>query len=346
MRESCLDSPSTVVSVLDDDKATWNAPSPTLSTRIEVPRLPAYAVARTRLIQRLRGDDWRVCVVAAGPGTGKTTFAAQWLAAIDGAWLSLDVDVDQCERFWLYVIAALQRARPGAFDATERLAMRGDTDSALFVTQLLDDAAALRHSVALVLEDLHVLREPAIIASLIAVIEGLPPQLRILITSRSDPALPLARWRARSWIVDIRQHDLEFDPDEAKELFAALGEHRLTADEVVDVQERTEGWVAALILTVLAMRDGDDGAVARAVSGSNRMIADLLAGEVIDRQPDDVREMMLCSSIADDFDADLCDLLTGRNDSRSCLEALERETHFVVTVDETAADVSLPPSPA
>ena len=120
MRESCLDSPSTVVSVLDDDKATWNAPSPTLSTRIEVPRLPAYAVARTRLIQRLRGDDWRVCVVAAGPGTGKTTFAAQWLAAIDGAWLSLDVDVDQCERFWLYVIsrAAARSARRLRCDRT------------------------------------------------------------------------------------------------------------------------------------------------------------------------------------------------------------------------------------
>lgn len=311
-----------------------NAPSATLRTRIEVPRLPAHAVERPRLMERLAGHDWRVCVMAAGPGTGKTTFAAQWVAGLDGAWLSLNADVDQCERFWSYAAAALQRARPGAFDATEQLAIRSGADSAAFVTQLLEDASALRHPLVLVLEDLHVLREPAVIASLTSVVEGLPPHLRLLVTSRSDPALPLARWRARSWLVDIRQRDLQFDRDEVKDLLAALGEHRLTGDEVIDLQVRTEGWAAALVLTALSMRDGDAGAVARGVTRSNRLIADLLAGEIIDRQPDDVHDLMLCSSIVDDFDADLCDVLTGRNDSRSRLEGLERETHFVVTVDE------------
>ena len=250
---------------------TMNAPSATLRTRIEVPRLPAHAVERPRLMERLAGHDWRVCVMAAGPGTGKTTFAAQWVAGLDGAWLSLHTDVDQCERFWSYAAAALQRARPGAFDATEQLAIRSGADSAAFVTQLLEDASALRHPLVLVLEDLHVLREPAVIASLTSVVEGLPPHLRLLVTSRSDPALPLARWRARSWLVDIRQRDLQFDRDEVKDLLAALGEHRLTGDEVIDLQVRTEGWAAALVLTALSMRDGDADAVARGVTRSNRL---------------------------------------------------------------------------
>ena len=145
---------------------------------------------------RVSGDDWRVCIVAAGPGTGKTTFAAQWLAGTDGAWLSLDDAADHPETFWLSVATALQRARPGAFDATEQLATRSRTDSALFVMQFLDDAAALERSLEFVLEDFHVLRNPAIIASFASVIENLPAQLRFVITSRSDPALPTARWRA------------------------------------------------------------------------------------------------------------------------------------------------------
>jgi LuxR family transcriptional regulator, maltose regulon positive regulatory protein len=286
-----------------------------------------------RLLERLSGDDWRVCVAAAGPGTGKSTLAGQWLEGADGAWLSLDEGIDSCERFWVYVAAALQRARPGAFDATEELAIRSGTDSATFVTQLLDEAAALTRPLALVLEDLHVLHDRSVLASLACVIEGLPRQLRILITSRSDPALPIARWRARSWLLDIRQRDLAFDLAETTDLLAALGEHRMTPDEVVDLQVRTEGWVAALILTALAMRDGGDAPVTRALTGSNRMIAELLAGEVIDRQSDGVRDLMLCSSIADEFDADLCNVLTGRTDSQSRFEALERDTHFVVTVD-------------
>ena len=114
----------------------------TLGTKIKVPRLPAHVIERTRLMQRLSGHDWRVCVMAAGPGTGKTTLAAQWLAEADGAWLLLRTDIDQCGRFWLHLLAATQRARPGAFDATEQLAIRSRADSAPFVTQLLEDADA------------------------------------------------------------------------------------------------------------------------------------------------------------------------------------------------------------
>ena len=286
---------------------------------------------------RVSGDDWRVCIVAAGPGTGKTTFAAQWLAGTDGAWLSLDDAADHPETFWLSVATALQHARPGAFDATEQLATRSRTDSALFVMQFLDDAAALERSLEFVLEDFHVLRNPAIIASFASVIENLPAQLRFVITSRSDPALPTARWRARSWVADIRQRDLAFDEDETRSLLAALGAPVFAPGEIVELQTRTEGWVAALILMAGARRDADEAGVARRLTGSNRMIADLLAEEVIERQPDDVRDLMLCSSIVDDFDPDLCDILAGRRDSRACLESLERETHFLVTVEPRGA---------
>ena len=203
--------------------------------------------------------------------------------------------------------------------------------------QFLDDAAALERSLEFVLEDFHVLRNPAIIASLASVIENLPAQLRFVITSRSDPALPTARWRARSWVADIRQRDLAFDEDETRSLLAALGAPVFAPGEVVELQTRTEGWVAALILMAGTRRDADEAGVTRRLTGSNRMIADLLAEEVIERQPDDVRDLMLCSSIVDDFDPDLCDILAGRRDSRACLESLERETHFLVTVEPRGA---------
>jgi ATP-dependent transcriptional regulator len=147
-------------------------------------------------------------------------------AGTDGAWLSLDDAADHPETFWLSVATALQRARPGAFDATEQLATRSRTDSALFVMQFLDDAAALERSLEFVLEDFHVLRNPAIIASFASVIENLPAQLRFVITSRSDPALPTARWRARSWVADIRQRDLAFDEDETRS-FLPPSAHRV-----------------------------------------------------------------------------------------------------------------------
>ena len=309
----------------------------TPETKIRPPRLPGHTIARSRLMTRVSGDDWRVCIVAAGPGTGKTTFAAQRLAGTDGAWLSLDDAADHPETFWLSVATALQHARPGAFDATEQLATRSRTDSALFVMQFLDDAAALERSLEFVLEDFHVLRNPAITASVASVIENLPPQLRFVITSRSDPALPTARWRARSWVADIRQRDLAFDEDETRSLLAALGAPVFAPGEIVELQTRTEGWVAALILMAGARRDADEAGVTRRLTGSNRMIADLLAEEVIERQPDDVRDLMLCSSIVDDFDPDLCDILAGRRDSRARLASLERETHFLETVEPRGA---------
>jgi LuxR family maltose regulon positive regulatory protein len=285
----------------------------------------------------MAGDDWRVATVTAGPGTGKTVFATQWLtrARADGcAWVSLDEGDDRPERFWLYVTAALQRACPGAFSESERLVTETRSDWKAFGAQLLSDAEGLDRAIVLALEDLHTIHAPATFEALSWIVEQLPPQLRLVCTARSDLPLPLARWRARSWLVEVRQDDLAFDREETAALFAALGEDRLGDSELGLLQAHTEGWVAALQLAAISMRNGDAHAVARSFAGNNRMMADLLRSEVLDRQDDEVQDLMLCSSIADDFDADLCDALTGRRDSASQLRAIESETHFLVTVDD------------
>ncbi len=156
-----------------------------------------------------------------------------------------------------------------------------------------------------------------------------------MITSRSDPRLPIGRWRTQPWFVEIRQGDLNFTADEAETLFAAMGEHRIEPTDIEHLTKHTEGWAAALQLAALAMRRHDDpSAVARRLTGRHYMVADLLLSEVVEWQPDDVREFMLTMSVTDHFDAGLCDALTGRTDSADVLRSLETQMLFLLSVDD------------
>ena len=310
---------------------------PLLDVKLLPPNVASHVIARPRLLERL-GEDWKLGLIIGGPGTGKTVLAAQWFQTVTGgarAWVTLDNDDDRPERFWLYVASALERAMPGSFSRTVAVAIERADDNEALIGSLVAEAAAAATAITVVLEDLHATRDPVILAGIERLVEHLPSGLRVLITTRADPVLPLGRWRARSWLVEVRQRDLALTRSEAEALFAAMGEHRLDADEIDELRARTEGWAAALQLAILAMRDTADAvALARSFTGRHHLIADLLLSEVVERQSDEIREFMLCTSVADALDAELCDALSGRHDSSELLPRLEAQALFLVAIDD------------
>jgi ATP/maltotriose-dependent transcriptional regulator MalT len=183
----------------------------------------------------------------------------------------------------------------------------------------------------LVLDDAHHLREPAITADLGTVIEQLPRGSKIMFTSRVEPHMPIARWRGRSWLIELHQRDLALTLSETVALVTALGEDRLSASEIETLWQHTEGWVAGLRLALTALRDRADVSAAVAeFSGRHPIVAELLAEELLYHAPGDLTDFLLRTSVVDVLDAELCDALSGRNDSGEVLRKMEAELQFVV----------------
>ena len=298
------------------------------------PAVPVRAVARPRLGEVLAQPDWRVGLVTGGPATGKTVAVAQWfgsLGPIAREWVTLDASDDRPERFWLTFVLALQRAVPGAFAQTEasETDMRGLPPE--FLDRLLTEWSAVTDPLVIVLDDIHHLRTPQITEDLGYVIEHLPGRSRMLFTSRVDPPLPVSRWRGRGWLAEVDQRDLAFTLPETAELFAALGEDRLTTSEVQRLWRHTEGWVAGLRLAASGLKErADVPAAVDEFSGRSPMVADLLAEELLHHAPAELSEFLLRTSVAEVLDAELCDALAGRSDSADVLRRLEADLKFVM----------------
>jgi LuxR family transcriptional regulator, maltose regulon positive regulatory protein len=309
-------------------------PVPVPRSKFGCPAVPARAIARPRLAEVLAQPDWRVALVTGGPATGKTVAVAQWFGALGPAareWVTLDAGDDRPERFWLTFVLALDRAVPGAFAQAAASATDVHRLPSEFVSQLLGAWSAVEDPLVIVLEDVHHLRSPEINSDLGFVIEHLPGASRMLLTGRTDPPLPVSRWRGRGWLAELRQHDLALTLPETAELFTALGEHRLTDSEIEELWRHTEGWVAGLRLAAAGLKDRDDVPAAVAeFSGRSPMVADLLADELLHRAPKDLSEFLLRTSVADVLDAGLCDALSGRSDSAEVLRRMEADLQFVM----------------
>ncbi len=298
------------------------------------PAVPVRAIARPRLGEVLGQPDWRVALVTGGPATGKTVSVAQWFQALGPVareWVTLDAGDDRPERFWLTFALALERAVPGAFAQAAAAAPDVHRLPSEFLDRLLMAWSAVTDPVVIVLEDAHHLRSPEIIEDLGFVVEHLPGRSRMLLTGRADPRLPVSRWRGRGWLAELRQRDLALTLPETAELFAALGEHRLTTSQVEGLWRHTEGWVAGLRLAAAGLKDRADVPAAVAeFSGRTPMVADLLADELLHRAPTELSEFLLRTSVADVLDAELCKALSGRSDSADVLRQMEAELKFVM----------------
>ena len=310
-----------------------DGPLPVPRSKFGCPAVPVRAIARPRLAGVLAQPEWRVALVTGGPATGKTVAVAQWFGTLDPAareWVTLDAHDDRPERFWLTFALALGRAVPGAFT---KAAAAADVHRLPpeFLDRLLAAWSAVEEPLLIVLEDVHQLRSPEITEGLGFVVEHLPGRSRMLLTSRIDPDLPVSRWRGRGWLAEVRQRDLALTLPETAELFAALGEYRLTASDVERLWRRTEGWVAGLRLAAAGFKDRADVSAAVAeFSGRTPVVADLLADELLHHAPKDLSEFLLRTSVADVLDAELCDALSGRSDSGEVLRQMEADLQFVM----------------
>src|SRR6266567_3394474 len=312
-----------------------------LATKLHVPsRRPGF-VPRPRLVGRLEEGLARGLVLVCAPaGSGKTVLLADW-ARHGGrpvAWLSLDVVDNDPARFWRHVVAALGRARRGIGELAGPVLgpLEASSPDGLVMALINELAADPREAeVLLVLDDYHLIDSQPVHGSLLFLLEHLPPGLRMVLASRSDPPLPLARLRAGGQLAELRADDLRFTTDEA----AALLREALGADlpdaAVAVLAARTEGWAAGLQLAALSLRGQADAAgFVAAFSGSHRYVLDYLAGEVLDRQTEELRGFLLETSVLERLSGALCDAVTGRADSQAMLEAIEHAGLFLVPLDE------------
>jgi LuxR family transcriptional regulator, maltose regulon positive regulatory protein len=310
-----------------------------LATKLHIPPTRPGFVARPQLTDRLtKGTAGAIVLVCAPAGFGKTSLLADWARRDPRpvAWLSLDDADNDPARFWRHVVATLEGVRP---EVGERLAsLLGPPAPRSFeglVTALLNQLAAQPEEMVLVLDDYHLIDAPPVHQSLGFLLEHLPPQVRLVVASRADPPLPLARLRASGQLAELRQRDLRFTPQEATTLLRTAVGPELPAAAVAVLADRTEGWVAGLQLAALSLQGRTDmtGFVA-GFSGSHRYVLDYLAEEVLDRQPEPLREFLLETSVLERLCGPLCDAVTGRADSQQVLERVERANLFLVPLDE------------
>jgi LuxR family maltose regulon positive regulatory protein len=315
--------------------------SPLVRTKLYVPRLRRNLVARVRLSERLdAGADAKLVVVSAPAGFGKTTAVAAWLEKAPGqnlvAWLSLEESDRESSPFWTYVMTALQAAFPGVGEGVPEALQLAHQPIEPVLASVLNEFADLDRELFLVLDDYHVVDGPAIAEGMVFLLEHLPPRVHVVLITRADPALPMARLRTRGELVEIRAADLRFTPEEVSTYFNQTGGPELDESEVAALASRTEGWVAALQLAALSLQDRPDRArFIAGFSGDNRYIVDYLVEEVLARQPDEVRDFLLHTSILDRLTGELCDSVTGQSGGKAMLETVSRANLFLVSLDDT-----------
>ena len=320
-------------------------PAPLLETKLYVPRPRRDLVPRPRLSQRLdRGTTLKLMLISAPAGFGKTTLLTEWLAAGPAgpagerltAWLSLDQADNDPASFWTYVIAALQTVAPGVGESALTLLQAPQPPPIeTMLTALLNDLGAGPGDIVLVLDDYHVIDARDVQDAMAFLLDHLPPRLHVVIASRTDPALPLARLRARGELVETRAAELRFTPDEAAAYLNEMMGLQLTAGDVAALEGRTEGWIAALQLAALSIQGRDDvaGFIA-GFTGDDRYVVDYLAEEVLQRQSDRVQAFLLQTSILGRLSGPLCDAVTGQGGGKAMLEALDRGNLFLVPLDD------------
>ena len=313
-----------------------------LATKLYVPPLRAQLVQRPRLVERLEEGlrlGHRLTLISAPAGFGKTTLVTAWLrdATSASTWLTLDEGDNDPARFTAYLLAALQKIDPNIGQAAQAMLQAPQPPPPeAFLSSLINDLAATPQPFVLILDDYHMLHAPAIHQQMSFLLEYQPPQMHLVLVTREDPPLPLSRLRARGQITEIRQRDLQFTEEEAAGFLRRMMALELSSADIAVLQRRTEGWIAGLQLAALSMQQSDD--VRRLVadlSGSDRYILGYLVEEVLQRQTPAVQEFLLQTSILDRLTGPLCDAITGREDGRQVLLALDQANLFIVRLDES-----------
>jgi len=318
--------------------------TPILDTKLHAPPLRPNAVPRPCLIERLDGGlQSRLILVSAPAGFGKTSLVSEWVAGrshlnpeVRPAWLSLDEADSDSARFLAHVVAAVRTVAADVGQSVmDMLQASQPAPTETILTALLNEISSLPHGLVLVLDDYHLVDSDPVDEALAFLLEHLPAQMHLVLVTREDPRLPLARWRARGQLTELRAADLRFTPPEAADFLNRVMGLDLSAEDVTALESRTEGWIAGLQLAALSIRGRPDAAgFIRAFTGSNRFVLDYLVEEVLQRQPQPVRSFLLQTSILAKLCGALCDAVTGQKQGKEMLERLERDNLFVVPLDD------------
>jgi LuxR family maltose regulon positive regulatory protein len=307
-------------------------------------------VARTRLIERLNeglSAGGKLTLISAPAGFGKTTLVSEWIAGSksSAAWQSLDEGDSDPTRFLTYLVAALRTVVPNLGEGVLEILQTAQSQPPpieAILTALLNEITAIPDPFILVLDDYHVIDSRAVDQALTFLVEHLPPQLHLVITTREDPALPIPRLRVRRQLTELRAADLRFIASEAAEFLEQVMDLHLSTEDVAALEDRTEGWIAGLQLAALSMQGHKDvHGFVQAFAGEHRYIVDYLVEEVLQRQPEPVRNFLLQTSILDRLNGPLCDAVignhpeaTGQPGGKARLETLQRGNFFIIPLDD------------
>lgn len=324
--------------------------APILTTKLYLPAPRPERVPRPRLVERLSeglAAGSKLTLISASAGFGKTTLLSEWVSAppllpgegpgVRSCWLSLDEADSDPARFLLYLVSALQTAAPNLGQgALAALQTPQPLPIETLLTGLLNEIAELPEKVILVLDDYHLLDSPPIDSALAFLLDHLPPQLHLVIASREDPNLPLARLRARNQLTELRVADLRFSPAEAAEFLNRVMGLNLTETDVAALESRTEGWIAGLQLAALSMQgQSDPASFIHSFTGSHRFVLDYLLEEVLNQQPPDIQDFLLRTSILKRLCGSLCEAVLddAPGSGQIVLESLEQANLFLVPLD-------------
>jgi len=313
--------------------------APLLASKLGAPSMPGRVVARPRLFALLdAGVERPVTLVAAPAGAGKTMLLTSWMSAVSPpgpvAWLSLDHGDNDPVRFWTYVLAALCRSGALPADSGLQTLMPSPQGDDALLPMLLHGLEELASPVVLVLDDVHELTEPRVLHGIELLVRHAPPQLRLVLSTRADPPLPLHRLLVSGRLTQLRAADLAFTVAEVAELLAEYDyRSELSDDDLAVLQARTEGWAAGLRLAAVSMQHQPDlHRFVTELAGDERSLAGYLVSEVLEQQPAEMRSFLVRTCVVDQLSGELADALTGRDDGERTLARLERANAFVVAL--------------
>jgi ATP/maltotriose-dependent transcriptional regulator MalT len=320
---------------------------PLLLTKLYAPPPRPKIVLRPRLIKRLNDDPHcKLTLISASAGFGKTTLVSEWIAGCGRpvAWLSLDEGDSDPVRFITYLIASLQTLalsevegiKPG-FGESLLVALQSHQppSSEAILTALLNEISTIPKNFLFILDDYHSIDSQPVDQALAFLVEHLPPQMHMVIATREDPSIPLARLRARGQLTELRAADLQFTRSEAAEFLNQMMGLNLSEGDIDALEARTEGWIAGLQLAALSMQGREDSAgFVQAFTGSHRYVLDYLVEEVLQQQPEPIRNFLLQTSILDRFCAPLCNAVAEREDGKEVLDILEHSNLFIIPLDD------------
>ncbi|MDQ3412316.1 MAG: LuxR C-terminal-related transcriptional regulator, partial [Chloroflexota bacterium] len=308
-------------------------------TKLRMPPLTRHLVRRARLVDALeRGvRDYKLVLIATPAGYGKTTLLAEWAHAsrFPIAWLSISAEDNDPDRFFRYLLTAWAAVQPAVSESPLGLLLGAMApDRAAVLAAFINVASEAPDHTVFVLDDYHLIEDASIHQGLAFLLDHLPPTLHVVLAGRGEPPLPLARYRARHELLELRTRDLHFLADEAREFMNRLMGLDLSQDEIAPLHAQLEGWIAGLQLLSLTLRRHREAADPLNVSGRHRFIADYLSEDVLNHLPDDLQRFLLRSSILDRLCGSLCDATIGCEGGQAMLELLERENLFLVSLDD------------